>query len=508
MIQLPITMPGLPSYRESVDRAVSAENLRAAALTTTDPEVLLGLSFLARAGDPVRKELAAMAVQAKSEFANVVAVLSAIIARIDAESDGPVRQADPDNALSHYLQGTLLHVSNRESEGLDAFRTAAACSELRFYDSTTGDALFKALDALNLQGLDRVCALSWTTSRWANFSSVGIQPIYGAIQELARGADRATRSELAEVLITLGGHLFATNFVNRWFAHRAVEAAFVLKTELAADENPAKSNGYAAAVYGLVSPMFSCPGIKEWWNHSPLQLAQHLPSWIHRAFAVADPSWAGACFFGDRDLKLAESDRPAFEAAIARASETAKKLIDAAQSDPDGIFGPYLKGLPRADRQPGSGPVFMWTPVGGLLQKRPDLFQAAAAHEEAMAAVWEAGQQDPSQQNIRRMMDIGWAIQNYANSHDKAFPENLAVLFEQGLLKPPVEAKSLLTGRPYVYVAAGEKNPAKMNDRAQFVLLYDDEPNGYGCYPCVFASCVGSHIRVQDIEEQLRRRGK
>ena len=65
-----------------------------------------------------------------------------------------------------------------------------------------------------------------------------------------------------------------------------------------------------------------------------------------------------------------------------------------------------------------------------------------------------------------------------------------------------------MTGRPYVYVAADEKSPAKFNDKAMFVLLYDDELNQYGCHPCIFACCIGSHIRVRDLNEQLKRRGK
>jgi hypothetical protein len=500
-------MPKLPAYRESVDNVASAESLKAVASATRDPEILVGLAFLAKAGDPVRREIAEMAVRTKSEYAPIVAVLSLIMDRIDEESVGELVQRDPDNALGHYLHGTLLHVANHGSEALGAFRKAAACSELRLYDSTTGEALFKALDTLDLKGLDRLCALSWTVSRWANFSSVGIQPTYWALSELARTVDAATRSELAEILLTLAGHLFATNFTNRWFAQRAVEAAFVLKAELAAAENAPKMNGYAAAVHGLTSAMFSWPGMED--RKKPLQLARFLPDRIHRAFAAADPSLINARVLGETNLNPPESDQAAFEAAKEKATQAAKNLIDVAVSDPDGILGPYLRGLPQSSPQDRNRPWALFgTPVESLMHKRPDLLQAAAANEEAMDAVWKAGQNDPSQKNIGRMMEIAWAIQTYAHDHEMAFPDRIAVLFESGQLKAPLEAKSLLTGRPYVYVAAGEKNPAKMNDRAQFVLLYDDEPNEYGCYPCVFASCGGSHIRVHDLKEQLKRRGK
>ena len=232
-MRLPIKMPDLPPHRESVEKAVSAENLRVMASATSDPVVLLGLAFLARSGAPVRKEIGEMAVRARSDYAPIVAVLSVMMDRIDEESVGELVQRDPDNALGHYLNGALLHVANREGESLDVFRKAAACSEMRFYDSTTGEALFKALDVLGLQGLDRLCALSWVVSRWGDFSSVGIQPTYQILADVGRNAEPATRAEVAEILLTLAGHLFAANFTNRWFAQRAVEAAFTIKAKLA-----------------------------------------------------------------------------------------------------------------------------------------------------------------------------------------------------------------------------------------------------------------------------------
>jgi hypothetical protein len=508
-MQLPINMPNLPPYRESVDRVVSAENLKAVASATSDPEILLGLSYLARAGDPVRKEISEMALRARSQYAPVVAVLSLIMDRIDEESVGVLIQRDADNALGHYLQGALLHVSNRESEALSAFGQAASCSELRLYDSTTGEALFKALDALDLNGLDRLCALSWTASRWSDFSSVGIQPIHSALSELARTADTASRSALAETLIILAGHLFATNFTNRWFARQAVQHAFALKAELAAAENSPKMNGYAAAMQGLNNAMLPWTDVDDAMKPNPLQLAQYLPSRIHRAFAAADPVLLNAGVLGEVNLNPPESDRAAYEAAKEHFAQTAKKLIDVALCDPDGILGAYLKGLPGSSGEPQNPPWTSFsTPVGSLLEKRRDLFRALAANEEAMTAIWKLGQNDPAQKNISRMMEIAWAIQTYAHNHEMAYPDTIAVLFESGQLKPPLEAKSLLTGRPYVYVAAGEKSPDKSNDRAQFVLLYDDERDEDDCYPCVFAACFGSRIRRHDLNDQLKRRGK
>jgi hypothetical protein len=328
------------------------------------------------------------------------------------------------------------------------------------------------------------------------------------MSELAKTEGQAARAELAEILLTLGGHLFATNFVNRFFAQRAVEAAFTLKAELVAAEHPPKRQGYAAAVYGLVTPLFSVPGIKEWWNHSPQHLARDLPSHIQRAFGVADLVMMDAGMIGEANLNLPESEKAALDAAKERAAQAAKRLIELALPDPDGLLGPYLKGLPRPERVTGAAPLWEWSPVEGLLNKRAELFQAGAAFNEAMAALWTAGEKDPSRRNIARMMEIGLALHQYASKHDQNYPDNLELLFENGFLKPPLEIKSVRTGRPYLYVAAGEKSPSKANDRAQFVLLYDDEPNRYGGFECVFASLGGGAIRGDDLREQLKRRGK
>jgi len=87
-------------------------------------------------------------------------------------------------------------------------------------------------------------------------------------------------------------------------------------------------------------------------------------------------------------------------------------------------------------------------------------------------------------------------------------PDGILAPYLNGLPEAPLAAQSLITGRPYIYVAAGEKRRAKVNDAARFVLLYDDEPNRYGHYPCVLANGAGSAIGMEELKKQLKRRGK
>ena len=84
-----------------------------------------------------------------------------------------------------------------------------------------------------------------------------------------------------------------------------------------------------------------------------------------------------------------------------------------------------------------------------------------------------AGDNDPERANMARLLDIGWELLAYASSHDNTFPNDIEVVLAHAV-KPALDAKSPITGRPYVYVAAAQKMPTKSSERAQFVLLYDN----------------------------------
>jgi hypothetical protein len=135
-----------PTFRESVDKAVSAENLQAAAAQATDPQVLLGLAFLAPIEGAVRRNLSEMALKARPDYDPILAVIAITMDGPDEMSVAELIKRDPDNALGYYVQGSLLHGADRETDALASFRKAAVCPELRLYDPATGEGLFKALD--------------------------------------------------------------------------------------------------------------------------------------------------------------------------------------------------------------------------------------------------------------------------------------------------------------------------------------------------------------------------
>jgi hypothetical protein len=208
-------------------------------------------------------------------------------------------------------------------------------------------------------------------------------------------------------------------------------------------------------------------------------------------------------------VNLPDSDKAFFEKAKENAGKAAGNLIEAALADPDEVIGAYLKGLPPLPTNAASPWFSRNTYVEKLMLKRPEVFKAAAANEVAMHALSDAGSNAPMNRNMSRMMEIGSAILAYAQHHSNTCPPSLSVLFEKGeYLKPALEAKSVLTGKPYVYVASGEKVPEKWIESAQFILLYDDKLSPEGNYQCVRGDGIGGPQSAAEVKKQLLERGK
>jgi prepilin-type processing-associated H-X9-DG protein len=500
-------MYDLPPYSAAVEKAVSAENLKAIAMKSNDPEVLLGLDFLVRPGNAARQEIAEMAVKAKPDYAPIVAVVAVRMDAIDEKTVAELIKSDPDNGYGYYLQGYLLYGAEKEQDALAAFQKGAACRELRLYENVTAPAVFKALDALDLKGRDRVYAFSWLATRATNADIIEWQAVIQDLRELTQKADLSARKEISEILLLLAGQLYTTNFLNRTFAGRALESAFRYKAEVAAAEKSPAMNGYASVTQALTSvqafaakqPGFL--GIKTLTR----EVAEFLPDRIYRAFTVSDPSHLKQIY--GWDVAVPESDRPALEKAQENAVGAAKTLIEAALTAPDEIVGAYLKGLPPP-RKDGTFPwVSFYTYPERVMINRPDVVKAAMANEEAMAALYDASKNDIRQKNAVQMLKIGIGFNAYSGEHGNTFPDSLSVLFEKKYLEPPITANSLLTGRPYVYVAAGERWPEKSAEAGRFILIYDDQISDGRCN-CLMPDGHVAFLPVDRVREQLRKQGK
>jgi len=491
----------LPIPSGPLQKTLAVESLKAVAEKSDDADLLLGIAYLAPAGDPLRQQISERVIKIKPEYAPSAAALAVMMDGADEANVARLIKVDPENALGYYMQANLLYEQRQEPKALDAFREAAKLREVRFYQSITTRALFKALDALKLQGRDRLYTLSWVATRMSNSYITQIQPLHKNLGELAVKADLAKREEISDILLVLAGHLYRTNVENRPFAERALQQAFRLKAEGAAAQESPRMYGYAAVTQALVSTMYTWPGITE---GTKLQdVLPFVPGRIYRAFLIADP----AATKKEEKLDMPAEAQAAYDKARHEEIDTANALIDAALKNPDEIVGAYLKGSIPPDKKERQPWVSSSTYVEKAMLRFPEVFKAAIRNEEAMNAVNNARSPDRRQQNLVRMMEITGSVLSYAFKHENQLPQRLDVLYEQKYLDRKVETKSLITGRPYVYTGANQKLPERDADRFQFIVLYDDEVVD-GKQQATLAIPGGFEISADELKKRLEQQRK
>jgi hypothetical protein len=485
----------------------SGEQLHACASKTEDPEVLLGLAKLAAGAGPVWKEISERALAAKAEYAPVLSMIAAATERLDEKLIDELIARDSDNALGYYLRGRNHYQFNREEQSLENFRKGATLAEIRMYGTIITNGLFKALDAMNIQGGDRLALLSGVARGTSNFGSSHLQHLRHDLSELARKADPAVKREIAQILLILGGQLYATNFWNRQFGEWTIGAAFHISAEIAAADGSMAARGYAAAAHAIRIPKWTLPGMDKTFREYS-SAAIFLPSRISMALSMADPTRATTIGPVDLSQGLSADDKAALDKARQDSARSAGALIELSLRDPDEIIGAYLKDLPTAPVDSARPMGFTGTYVENLLLKRPDLLEAAAEFERFIAALGQAGKNHPITRNMSRLMGLGIALFRYMAGHDQKLPESLEVLYRDGkYLKSEEHARSVLTGKPYVYAAAGKTLPHKQSERDTFVLAYDDS-GGNG--ECQFVTAVGSagNMKASEFTEMMRKSGQ
>ncbi|MCL2640342.1 MAG: hypothetical protein FWD53_05815, partial [Phycisphaerales bacterium] len=388
----------LESLSDAVDKVLTVENLRAVAAKTSDAEVLLGLGYVAPAGSAARPELLARAVKLRPEYGPAAIVLEMAMEGVDEKNVATLIKADPDNALGYYLQAHQLHQAGKNAEELDAYRKGAKCAEIRLYSTMTAEALFKGLDTLGLKGRDRLAALGWTSSRMHNFYLMYVQRALSMSRLAYNNPDMAARKEISEMLLVLSGQFHQTNFQIRAFAPKAVMRAFRIKAEVAAEEKSPMMNGYVTVVQALTSMGLSWPGFAENRNVA-LETALFFDLRFTMAEAMGNAKIQEAHGY---NAKVPEQDKAAFEKAKQELVRAAEAVVELCASDPDGIIGAYLKDLPPLkENEKGREPwVSRLSYVELLMLKRPEIFQAVAAYNDASQALQAAAENAPSKKNI------------------------------------------------------------------------------------------------------------
>ncbi|HEX8523709.1 MAG TPA: hypothetical protein VF669_15750 [Tepidisphaeraceae bacterium] len=494
-------MYDLPLLLEPVQKAVSAENLSKVADATEDADVLIGLAELGPVKYPQREALLARAAKIKPAYSSIAA---AVVVMTEGAGDANVArliERDPENALGYYLRADLLYQQKQDAPALEAYDKATKCRDLRLYEAVRSQGVLKALDALKLQGRERVYVLSWFATRWANWLIIQIQPLHNNLSELARRGELAQRGEIADKLLVLAGHLYRTNFNNRAFGERALQDAFRLKAEVAAAENSPRMYGYAAVTQALVSTMYQWPEISS--GQDLQRVAPFVAGRIYRAFQIVQE---GGESKGEK-VNLAGPARAAYDKARKDQVKAAEALIAAAMENPDEIVGAYLRGMLQRKQDAKEPWVSQLSYVEQAMSRHPGVFKAALANEEAMDAVNRAQRSDPRQQNISRMMEVAGAAVAYSFKHGSQLPASLDVLLKEKYLDPGDEIKSVITGRPYVFAGANQKLPERREERFGFIVLYDDHVED-GNQQAAVAIPGGITLSAEELKTRLEKQKK
>lgn len=487
-------MQGLPITPEGARAAVASENLRAVAATTDDPDLLLGLAYLAPAGDAVRGELGGRAVGADAACGPPAAVIGVLMDGPDETTIAALLESDADNALGHYMLAHLAYRARREPDALRAFARATACTELRLYENRTSGMLFKALDALNLRGRDRVGAVAWMATRFTNACIEHVLVLPQQLAEMATQADASGRETISDMLLTLAGHLHRTNGFCRMGSEQALAGAFRLKAELAAEDSP-RRYGYATATSVLRGMSIGWPHIAD--QKDLRRIVPFVASRVYRAFHVVDRA---ATDVSPSDKTLPASTIEAYEKAQQAEAEAAHELIDAATENPDETVGAYLRGVVERAEEAGRRWATPHTHVELAMHRHPRFFKAALRFEDAMDAVNAIRMHRPREKNLTHMMELAGEIMRYAFEHEYRLPRSLDELLAENRVEP-ADLNSRLTSRPYVYVGAGQL-PRRHDERLAFILLYDDSEED-GKLQAVMAIPAGIELSPDELKRRL-----
>jgi hypothetical protein len=331
---------------------------------------------------------------------------------VDEQSVDELIRRDPDNALGYYLLAKSLYKPGTEKNSLEVFRKGAACGELRLYGGTVSNVLFKALNALDLKGRDRLCASSWMAARWGNFAIANLQSLGHVMGQLAKNSDATTRKEISDLMLVVAGHLIGSDYRNQLFGNGVLIAAFRLKAEIAATENSPTMNGYAGVVQALVSTIINESGSLD---ENPRTLASFVPGRIWMAFIVADPELAKSWIVKYTGKPLGTDS--SLDQAYQNWAKTSEALIDAALPDQDELIGAHFCGrMPPRTNAPSpwaASPTY----VESLMSKKPDFFRAVAANEAAKRAMTEANNQATSRQGVSSATNPATAAKNQCISN-------------------------------------------------------------------------------------------
>ncbi len=421
------------SWDERYGEATSAERIEAAVARERDAGVLMGLSLLANRGN------ADILRRISEIMPNGVPAYYALQYRLNEEQAAAFVDVDPFNALAHYALVQALCAAGRPQEAMESFRRGAKCKTIRTYRKEAAESLFKALDALGVEGALRLHAIG--QARWRRFQRV--QPLeWRRIQRVAgqtAGMGEEDKRVLAENLMAYAGQVLDAKEEwprGKWSAYTAMAEAFRIREGMVREKDAPERRAYReAADLARAQAQKASREMGGGWER----------------FAWAVELALGGVEEVGRDVSLAlridptidEETRAVLELLKSEVGgEAVESFLESAATDVDGKLGLWLwMGDNEAQR-------ILEDESGDLASEAE---RVARLVNEARNTMMEKA---PAIRERYDLKQLGLSVGVFMTNNNEEYPPNIETLFEKRYLQSYGVPKSDISGEPVVYLGA------------------------------------------------------
>jgi hypothetical protein len=474
-----------PYDTPEVSAALADENVAAVAERTSDGETLVGLMWLASKGETREAIGAKIASVAPALAAQAASIMCEETDNLTEESVAAFLKADPKNAAAHCLNSYLLYKAGKNAEALAAFRQASALESFGTYEAPVRRSSLLALDALGLKGDTRLRAelrlmvLGLFRPERGSYAKTWLT-LAKYIRDTTRTMPATQRNELAEQVLAFADRAGLRTLAREMQQLTPRGAIMGISYEMKSQSAPDKD---MARAYMSTATSVSARGQEgeDWTLIFLSALGTSLAEEMNRDVDATEYS-------------LTPEDKARVDEAMVKLRASAKSFVDAVVANDDAIVRDVLTGDKYA--------------VGynvGL--SYPDIYDGAKAvvkqHEEVRALLKESSK---PVQNKERMKLVALGALMYALDYKNVLPADAAVLVRQGYIRDPKVLKSPLSGRPYVYAAAGLDLNGR--DAASVVLFYDEFVLPGDMRHVILGNGAVRAVSSAELAEMLRKQGK
>ena len=468
-----------------VNAALADENVAAVAQKTNDGDTLVGLMWLASKSETREAIRARIAEVAPTLTAQAASILCEETDNLTEESVAAFLKADPKNAAAHCLNAYLLYKAGKNAEALAEFQRASAVELFRTYEASVRKSSLPALDALGLKGETRLRAefrlmvLGLFRPEHGSYAKTWLT-LAKYIRDTTTTMPAVQHNELAEQVLAFGDRAGLRTLAREMEQLTPRGAIMGISYEMKSQSAASKD---LARAYASTAASTSARGQEgEDWTLVFLEaLELSLSEEINKDLNATE-------------LDLSPKDRARVDEAVGKLRAAAGAFVKAVVANDDVVVRDVLTGDKFA----------VGYNVGKLY---PDIYDGAKAvgeqHEAVRALLKESSK---PVQNKGQMKLVALGALMYALDYKNVLPADAAVLVRQGYIKDPKVLNSPLSGRPYLYAAAGLDLNGR--DAAGVVLFYDDSPLPNDMRQVILGNGAVRTVSSAELAEMLRKQGK